>query len=204
MKNGYLFGGILLLATMFFTTLVSVSIELEDRQQARYNLEQVRLCLDSINPYINIDKGFEVCTQKSRTTATGDIYILDGETLEFVYENSNDVPKDLYFTEDSVGKYFKDWDSAKEALAYITSGKDSSVDYSASYNFDGDKEWVEWINYAHDNKWYIIVQGIQKDESLRLYSLIVYFIYLGVFLIAFSCIVLEKRECKQCHLVKKA
>lgn len=197
-------GGVLLLCTMIFTSVVSVIIQLDYRQQARYNLEQVRTCLNSTNPYITVNKAFDVCTSKSRTTTTGDIYILNGETLEFVHENSNDVPKQLYFTKDSVGQYFKDWNSAKKALVYLTSGKDSDSSYSTGYNFDGDTEWLEWINYVHDNKWYIIVQGIQKDEALRLYTYITYIMYIGSFLIAISCIALENRECTGCHLVKKA
>jgi hypothetical protein len=204
LRHGYIFGGILLIATMVFTTLVSISIQMEYRQQARYNLEQIVNCLENTLSYKSIDESFYICTSKSRTTSTGDVYVLNGETLEFVHENSRDVPqKNMYFTEDSVGKYFKDWDSAIEALKYITSGRDSSIEYNTSYNFDGDKELLEWVNYVYDNKWYIIVQGVQKDEALNMYNIISYLIYLGSFLIAFFCIVLEKRECKICHLTTK-
>lgn len=203
MKNGYILGGILLLFTMLFTTIVAVDIQLEHRKQARYNLEQVKTCMDNINTFLEMDRVFDICTKNSRTTTTGDIYILDGETLEFVHENSNDVPIDIYFTKDSVGKYFKDWDSAKKALVYLTSGKDSDNTYNTSYNFDGDTEWLEWINYVHKDKWYIVVQGTQKDEALNTYMYITYLIYLGVFLISFACIVLEKRGCDSCHLAKR-
>ena len=196
MKNGYILGGILLLFTMIFTSVVAIDIQLEHRKQARYNLEQVKTCLNSINPFLSLHKSFETCTKDSRTSTTGDIYVLDGETLEFVHENSNDVPRELYFTKDSVGKYFKDWNSAKEALVYITSGKDSDNTYNTSYNFDGDTEWLEWVNYMYKDRWYIIVQGTQKDEALNNYRYITYLIYLGVFLISFACIVLEKRGCK--------
>ena len=196
MKNGYILSGILLLFTMVFTSIVAIDMQLEHRKQARYNLEQVKTCLNSINPFLSLHKSFETCTKDSRTSTTGDIYVLDGETLEFVHENSNDVPRELYFTKDSVGKYFKDWNSVKEALVYITSGKDSDNTYNTSYNFDGDTEWLEWVNYIHKDRWYIIVQGTQKDEVLNNYRYITYLIYLGVFLISFACIVLEKRGCK--------
>ena len=203
MKNGYILGGVLLLFTMIFTSIVAVDIQLEYRKQARYNLEQVKTCLNSTNKFISINKAFEVCTSNSRTTTTGDIYVLDGETLEFIHENSHDVPRGLSFTKDSVGKYFKDWNSAKEALVHITSGKNSDVVYNASYNFDGDTEWAEWVNYIHNDKWYIIVHGTQKDEALHSYRYITYLIYLGVFLLSFACIVLEKRGCDSCHLAKR-
>ena len=202
-QHGPLIGALLLLVTLIFTTAVQVTIESEQRQQARYNLEQIESCLVGVTRYdVDINVAFDVCTKYSRTTSTGDVYVLDGNTREFIFENSRDVEEGLFYTEESVGQYFSDWGSAVGAEKFLFSGKDSKNSYHTSYNFDGSTEWLEWSNYLVGNEWYVIVQGVQKDEALDEFEHIMYGVYGVVFVIALGLIALERREQNICHLAQ--
>jgi len=162
---------VILLAAIISSGMLKHHLERCKVQQARDNLVSVELCMDGTLGKPDKER-FEICTAGSKTTTTGDVYVLSLTDLEFVHDNSLDVPRNekLYFTEESVGQYFKDWNSAKEALIVITSHVSSSGLPMTSYNYDGGTELLEWNYYgdpvAHgvrDYK-YIIVQGIQKDE----------------------------------------
>ena len=90
--------------------LLRFSIEDNARQQARYNLQQIKYCYSRTSKVMDMIPALETCTAKSRVGFSGDVYVLDADTKEFVVENSSDVPNGaLYFTKESVGKYFKDW-----------------------------------------------------------------------------------------------
>lgn len=141
------------------------------RDQARYLLKQVKYCYTNVLELTSLDRTLSICTDKSRTSYTGDVYVLNSETLEFIHETSRDIPrnKKVYFTKDSVGKEFRDWESAKKALDLMLLGKDSEPGVNASYQFDDDVEWIEWIYLPDDSSItnrMIVVQGIQRDEVL--------------------------------------
>lgn len=153
------------------------SVEAMKRDQARYNLQQVKYCYIANIEVMTQKMAFDVCTNKSKTSFTGDVYILDADTLKFVHETSRDVPRDgdLYFTKESVGQYFRDWESANMAIKIMQLGKDSEAWVNNKYNFDGDIEWIEWIYLPNefgglDGKRLIAVQGTQKDEAMNYFS----------------------------------
>lgn len=157
--------------------LLSKSIEEVKRDQARYNLQQIKYCYIRSIEVMTQKMAFETCTNKSKTSFTGDVFILDADTLQFVHETSRDVPRDggLFFTKASVGQYFRDWDSAEKAMKTILHGKDSESGVDVFYNFDGDTEWIEWKYLPNefgglDGKRLIAVQGTQKDEVLKYLS----------------------------------
>lgn len=164
---------ILFLAIIGDTILVK-SIENEKRKQARYNLEQISHCYNRIHDKFSIVSTFAICTEASKTTLSGDAYIINPDTMEFIHENSNDIPSGLFFNKESVGKYFQDWSSAETALAVIMLGKDSEPGDEIGYDFDGSEEWIEWKILPNDiNRLegkMIVVQGIQRDEVLKNYT----------------------------------
>jgi hypothetical protein len=148
------------------------------RKQANYKLEQMVVCLDETLKHVDRSTALQTCMSRSRTTHTGDAYALDAYTLEFLYDASNDTTKigPLYFTEESVGKFFQDWKSAEKFLYTLTLGKDSDMSPNMHYRFDDADEWLEWKYYPSDMtrdydkpKW-ILVQGAQSDEVLRNFS----------------------------------
>lgn len=162
---GMVLAVIILFAATIADTLLLSSIEEEKRVQARYNLVQVSHCYKELEGLVGQSKALMVCTGKMRTSVTGDIYVLDSNTLEFVHENSDDVPPiKLYFTKESVGKYFKDWSTAKAFISKVKENEASVYRTNAHYNFDGETEWLEWKSIPKTDL--IVVQGIQEDEVL--------------------------------------
>lgn len=187
---------ILLLSTVIVDMHMSHLIEQDKRQQARYNLEQIKNCLDrglTKSPEAEV---FEQCIGKSKTSQTGDVYVFNPFTLDNIYDTSVDIPlnRQLRFTPDSLGLIFTDWNSAEIALKKMTLGKDSKYGDNVKYLFDDDWEWLEWIYYPKEaskafskNVPYVIVQGTQKDEVFKRYEVI----RLSVFgIISFICLLL--------------
>lgn len=168
---------LLVLSFIYSDLTLTNSVEAMKRDQARYNLQQVKHCYIANIEVMTQKMAFDVCTNKSKTSFTGDVYILNADTLKFVHETSRDVPRDgdLYFTKESVGQYFKDWESANRAIKIMQLGKDSEAGVNNSYNFDGDVEWLEWLYLPNefgdlDGKRLIAVQGTQKDEVMNYFS----------------------------------
>ena len=186
---------IIFLLSVLLIASIMFNMEIEDskRIQARYNLNNITYCFSELEARgMPFNEYSTICTKKSKTSFTGDVYVLDSTTKEFVSETSRDVPrKALYFTKDSVGKLFYDWNSGKEALYYILSGKDSEEGLNVSYNFDGSPEWLEWKNY--DDK-YVVVQGIQKDEVMDRFKPLQFFIYMSVLLVIVFIVSTSKRQ----------
>lgn len=186
--------GIILLLSIITDTLFMHQVELQKRQQARYNLEQLQHCISvmSRDTYYKETEIYNICTAKSRTSSTGDVYILNFNSLEFIYENSSDVPSGLFFSRESVGKYFKDYNSAEIALSKIMLGKDSEERTNAYYIFDGEIEWLEWkTEYINDKK-IVIVQGIQKDEVFDSFSFTRILAGIFVFLVIMLLLIFHK------------
>jgi len=174
--------------TILGNVLLKLSIEDFSRHQARYNLEQIKYCDSIASKYMDRIKGLQLCTAKLRIGFSGDVYVLDANTKKFVVENSADVPSDdLYFTKDSVGKYFNDWSTGKKAIKYILMGKDSDEYTKAWYLFDNSVEWLEWKYLPDSSKYYegrklIVVHGIQSDEAYAYFKTlqIVWFSFAGI------------------------
>ena len=168
--------------------LLKLSIENASRQQARYNLQQIKYCYDKLSKNTDVVSALKVCTAKARVGFSGDVYVLDADTKEFIVENSSDVSGGTkYFTKDSIGQDFKDWKTAELAIKQIMLGKDSEEFNKVSYLFDDSIEWLEWV-YLPDSTKYIegkrliVVQGVQSDESLEQFKVLetVRFLFAGM------------------------
>ena len=168
--------------------LLKLSIEDFGRQQARYNLQQIKYCYSRASKEMSLIATLETCTAKARVGFSGDVYVLDTDTKEFIIENSLDVPSGaMYFTKESVGKYFKDWNTADTAIKQIMLGKDSEVGNEVAYLFDNDIEWLEWkylpdaTKYTNDKR-LIVVQGIQSNEAVEQFRILerIGFLFAGI------------------------
>lgn len=168
--------------------LLKLSIEDFGRQQARYNLQQIKYCYSRASKKMELIAALETCTAKARVGFSGDVYVLDADTKEFIIENSSDVPNGaMYFTKESVGKYFKDWDTANIAIEQVMLGKDSEVDTKVAYLFDNDIEWLEWkylpdaTKYTNDRR-LIVVQGVQSNEAVKQFRVLerIGFLFAGI------------------------
>lgn len=190
--------------------LLLSSIESQKRVQARYNLEQIKYCYNELYPFYPDDRILDICTSKSKASYTGDVYVLEYKTMKFIYENSTDVPKEeLYFTEDSVGKYFTEWSSTEEVLGYFMLGKDSISGLDVSYRFDSDEEWIEWKFLPSDGTYHkrlIVVQGVQRDEVLSYYKYYRMFGLVMVVILIMSLLtmnVAHKRRKRTCDAINE-
>ena len=168
--------------------LLRFSIEDNARQQARYNLQQIKYCYSRASKVMDMIPALETCTAKSRVGFSGDVYVLDADTKEFIIENSSDVPSGaLYFTKESVGKSFNDWNTANIAIKQIMLGKDSEVGNGVAYLFDSDIEWLEWkylpdaTKYTNDRR-LIVVQGVQSNEAVEQFRVLerIGFLFAGI------------------------
>ncbi len=179
-----------LMIALTVSVMFDMQIESCKRVQARYNLDSIKYCIDrTLSCDVDRTKAIGICTTKMKTTFTGDVYVLDYASLEFISETSRDVPKGaVYFTEESIGTEFADWDSAVVALSLMTSGKDSIAGLNAWYNYDGDVEWLEWINYyiEGDDNPLIIVQGTQRDETMHKFKILKLFIMLSTIVVVIT------------------
>lgn len=168
--------------------LLKLSIEDFGRQQARYNLQQIKYCYGRASQHMDIIATLETCTAKARVGFSGDVYVLEADTKEFIIENSSDVPGGVvHFTKESVGKYFEDWNTANIAIKQILLGRDSEVDTKVAYLFDSDIEWLEWkylpdaTKYTNDRR-LIVVQGVQSNEAVEQFRVleIIGFLFAGM------------------------
>lgn len=168
--------------------LLRLSVEDNARQQARYNLQQIKYCYSRSSKMMDTVQALETCTAKARVGFSGDVYVLDAETKEFVVENSSDVPNGaMYFTKESIGKHFNDWSTADSAIKKILLGKDSEEGTKVAYLFDNSVEWLEWkylpdaTKYTNDRK-LIVVHGVQYDEIFAHFGALekVGFIFAGI------------------------
>lgn len=169
------------------------------REQARNNLNQIDYCWNNIKEHFEVSEAFKICAAKSKTSFTGDVFVLDIETLEFVYEASKDVPKGkMYFTKESIGKYFKNWKAGEEAIETMMLGKNSEEGVDSSYKFDSATEWIEWKYLpsetdAYRGKQYIVVQGTQSDEVYKRYKSYFVFNYISIFMVIFIVLIMQKQ-----------
>lgn len=172
------------------------------RKQANFRLEQMAHCLDKALPLINKEEALQTCVAKSRTTHTGDAYVLDAYTLEFLYDASNDTTKQekLYFTKESVGEYFQDWESAERFITQVTMGKNSDNSAGGYYRFDDADEWLEWRYYPSElsinykERKLILIQGSQSDEVMKSFDLVRWIIKISVLLIIIILITIHKNQ----------
>lgn len=190
-RKGYL--GIVLVVFVIVLAIMSdimvkMSVEEFSRHQARYNLQQIKYCYGRASKVMDMRASLETCTAKARVGFSGDVYVLDAETKEFVVENSSDVPNGaMYFTKESVGKHFNDWSTADSAIKKILLGKDSEEGSKVAYLFDNSVEWLEWkylpdaTKYTNDRK-LVVVHGVQSDEIFAHFGALekVGFIFAGI------------------------
>lgn len=186
-----LIAGLLILGWLVTQAVMNLDIENNKRSQAFRQLDQIEYCFNQVDPYLGRMHKFKACAGKMRTTFTGDVYILDTTTLEFIFESSRDGSNErpVYFTKDSIGKYFKDWKSGEAALKIILLGKDSDDLTKVKYLFDDAEEWIEW-KYLEDSEGeMVVVQGIQSDEANARFKATRYVMLVGTIMLVFGILV---------------
>lgn len=193
---------VVIVVSIVSSLLLRVLIEDSSREQARQNLSQVKYCYTQGIQNLSLMETLNICTSKVRVGFTGDVYVLDASTKEFVFENSTDVPQgNLVFTEESVGQYFKDWSSGNIALGHMMLGRDSDQSTDVSYLFDTDKEWIEWKylpdSVVHtDERRLIAVHGVQSNEAIEKFKQLECYWFACATLIVFALLVSHSAEVK--------
>jgi len=174
-------------------------LENSARIQARYNLEQVKVCVNDL--LLRDDKGrltryrtisdneiteaLKTCARKMRISPTGDVFAFDLSTKKFVFDPSLDcyLPHKK-MTEDSICTIHKDKQACVQAIHIMSAGYDSSRYTRLSWKFDESPEYLEWKILPDQNTGFdgltrggkikphqvVVVQGGEEDELLARYK----------------------------------
>ena len=205
---------LIVVCTVAIDTSWKFFAEQSARQVARYNVDNVRNCInelilgkDQINyRYVSddeIQKALKVCGQKMRITETGDIFAVNLQTLDFVFDPSLDCYVDggKKLTADSECTLHKDPAVCKAVVPLLTSGYDSEPNTRAWWQFNSSREYLEWAVAPSESKGYdgftrggilkphqiVIVQGIIENELWTRYS----GFRIAVYLIGFLSIIIN-------------
>lgn len=198
-----------LIATTALDIVLKLNIERVARQQAHYNLEQTKACVNELilgEPKLfrqvadeEIETALFICGSKQRITQTGDMFAFNLRTLKFLFDPSIDCHVDggKYMTKESECSLHQDKQACYDSAVYLTSGTSSELDTYVSWKFDNAREMLEWKVLPSDDYGFdgvkrsgtikphqvVLVQGIQEDELTQKYMITRVVIFIGGLLI---------------------
>jgi len=198
--------GSVILNSMFKQLIVD-----SHNQQAKLELHHIKTCFNSTNGSIT-DKLNKCASNSLVGGRTGDVFAVNLKDMKIVWDNSRDckTSKTMYLTKDSVCKLAKGPESCERLAKQIKLGYDGKY----SWNFDGKKEYDNWIvipdnthNFdgsvratAGEKDQIALVQGFQEDEIMARYSFLSWAnkIVTFIMLLLFSfLLILEDKEYKR-------
>ena len=181
--------GLIVLSTVVIDAVWSYSLESSARTQARYNLEQIKVCVNDltvVGTNEELEKILKTCARKSRVSPTGDVFAYDMGSREFVFDPSLDcfVEGGKFMTVESECTLHSDPEQCARALAVLGQGYDSDEHTRLSWKFDDSEEYLEFkilpeemlgfkdttrgSNMARPHQ-LVVVQGVQEDEIRNRY-----------------------------------
>ena len=208
---------LIVLSTVTIDTLWKFNLEQSVRQSARYNLNNIKSCVNDLllsndkgihTNYRVIDnseveKAIRTCGRNSLTTPTGDIFAYDLHTKEFIFDPSLDcfVPDGKYMTIESECRLHLNTIQCKVALNAMNSGYNSNSHLKTTWQFDNGKEYLEWTVLPSVDRGFdgivrtgnarthqvVVAQGIQEDELWSRYN----FFRVGLYFVGFLSILIN-------------
>lgn len=187
---------LVMLCTIVIDVIWKHNVENSARIMAKYNTENIKNCVNELtlgkgqNNYRVVDdaeleSSMRICSARSLTTPTGDVFAFDLRTLDFVFDPSLDcfVEGGKQLTVGSECSLHNDPQQCKQALVALTSGYGSDQYTKAWWKFNASKEYLEWsvapsetigfdgtyrggITKPHQ---LVIVQGTVEDELIARY-----------------------------------
>ena len=194
----------IVLSTVAIDAVWKVSLEDSARTQAKYNLAQVKLCVndllltDSDGLYtkygtktrMELRAALFTCGKNMKISPQGDIWAYDLNSKEYVFDSN---PKygsvdGIYWKASKLCGSKGDWCS--RLITIMNSGYDSTW-MGYSWIFKRDKEWLEWkvlpgeyigfdgVSKSGNNKaqQVVVVQGAREGELLHRYRVFRGFVY---------------------------
>lgn len=182
---------LIVISTVMIDVTWKVYVEQNVRQVARYNVENIRSCVNTIvlgsnqNEYrqvtnAELELALKTCAQKTRVTDTGDEFAVDLRSLDFVFDPSLDcyVEGGKKMTADSECTLHKDQEICRETIPAVMSGYDSTDHSNIWWKFNNSREYLEWVVVPDETRGFdgfvrggvikphqlVVVQGVIEDE----------------------------------------
>lgn len=150
------------LMTIVVDSVWKVNLERSVRQQARYNLQQIKSCMNDLlltDKFVgykplkieitndDVERTLKTCARDMKTSATGDVFAFDLKSLNFVFDPSLDcyVEGGKQMTKESECSIHQNPKLCEQAMTKLSSGVDSDQDTLAYWRFNSGKEYLEFI-----------------------------------------------------------
>ena len=181
---------LIVMSTITIDTWWAYNLESSARTQARYNLEQIKACVNDLTvegTNVELEKTLKTCARKSRVSPTGDVFAYDIGSREFVFDPSLDcfVEGGKFMTAESECTLHSDPKQCRQALIVLGRGYDSDEHTRLSWKFDDSEEYLEFkilpeemvgfkgsVRGSSTKKPHqlVVVQGVQEDEIRDRYA----------------------------------
>jgi len=202
---------LIILSTVMIDTAWKISLENSARTQAKYNLAQIKSCVNDIllvdeeGLYTNfktkskseLERTLDICAKNMKVSPNGDVWAYDLRTKAYVFESNPRYhgTKGRFWDRKKVCKEKDEW--CGKLVAIMGSGYDSTW-LGYSWLFKHDKEYLEWkvlpsedIGFDEHSRGKIaepqqivVVQGAREQELLERYKWFRATVYgLGFFMI---------------------
>ena len=195
---------LIIISTVAIDTVWRINLENSARTQAKYNLAQIKLCVNDLlltdkeGLYTNYGKKTRkklkrvlyICAKNMKVSKQGDVWAYDLNTKEYVFDSN---PKygavdGRYWKSDKICSKQGSWCS--RLITIMNSGYDSTW-MGYSWIFKHDKEWLEWkvlpdeyLGFDGGSKsgedktqQVVVVQGARESELLHRYRIFRTFLY---------------------------
>jgi len=210
---------VVVLSSVIIDATWKVNLENSARTQAKFNLNQVKLCVNTLLlsddkglltryryiPEKEITKALFTCSQEMKVTQNGDIWAYSLRTKEYVFDSSLRYIKKnggrRYWDVEHICRTNKPW--CLKLVREMNSGYDSKA-LKESWLFKHSKEYLEWIILPDENRGYdglgrtgtiipqqyVVIQGARENELMERYKWFRVAIYLtGLFMILIILII---------------
>ena len=181
---------LIVMSTITIDTWWAYNLENSARTQARYNLEQIKACVNDLTvegTNEELEKTLKTCARRSRVSPTGDVFAYDMGSREFVFDPSLDcfVEGGKFMTVESECQLHTEPKQCEQALAVLGQGYDSDENTKLSWQFDDSEEYLEFKILPEETLGFkgiqrgsnrkrphqlVVVQGIQEDEIRNRYA----------------------------------
>jgi len=195
---------LVVIITILIDSAWKVSLENSARTQAKYNLAQIKLCVDSllltdedglytkysVKTDKELNKALFVCAKNMKVSPQGDVWAYNLQTKKYVFDSNvkYGTIANRYWDKAHVCKSNKDW--CGRLLTIMNSGYDSTW-LGYSWVFKNDKEYLEWKVLPDETLGFdgksrsgistpqqiVVIQGAREKELLdryRYFRMVVY------------------------------
>jgi len=186
-----------IISTLTIDTAWRISLENSARTQAKYNLSQIKMCVNdlllmdkdglytrhSIKSEKEIYKALHTCAGHMKVSNSGSVWAFNLQDKKYIFDSNPKYScgKDRYWTKKKICKNSREW--CHKLVTIMSSGTDSTW-MGYSWLFKHDKEYLEWrvlpsedIGFGGLSKssvvkpqQIVVVQGVSEKEMMTRYK----------------------------------